>query len=159
MIQSIATPDPRAIVFNLKRPVGDFLHRLTLPAAGPIPPEIGRCSEGKPERYVLTPISSGPYMVQGSGALRFRPCSTLEPLPALSDDELTLVRNPNFDPRTGSAATRENNPDRFVFVAVEYPVVSIVKKLSSGSARRRDPLLDAECARQTHADVRPSEAD
>ena len=133
VVRSIATPDPRTIVFNLERPVGDFLHRLALPAAGPIPPEIGRCSEGKPDRYFLTPISSGPYMVQGSGALRFRPCSTLASLPALSDDELTLVRNPNFDSSTGSAATRESNPDRFVFVAVEYPVVSIVKKLRAGA--------------------------
>ena len=132
-VAGIVTPNARTIVFNLTRPTGDFLHRLTLPAAGPIPAEVGRCVEGKPDRYYLTPISSGPYMVEGSAALRFRPCSALEPVPSLSDDRLALVRNPNFDPRTGTATSRENNPDRFEFVAVEYPVVSIVKKLNAGA--------------------------
>ena len=46
-ISGIATPDEHTIVFHLTRPVADFLYRVALPAAGPIPAEVAKCFEGK----------------------------------------------------------------------------------------------------------------
>ena len=136
-IAGISTPDRRTIVFDLVRPTGDFLERLALPAAAPIPPEVGRCFEGKPGAYGRDLIASGPYMVDGSDAVRIGSCAAIRPMRGISDTQLTLVRNPSYDPRTDSRAARENHPDRFVFVAFTHGGqarndVEIVKKLAAG---------------------------
>jgi len=109
--------DARTIVFELTRPAGDFLHRLTLPATAPVPEEVARCFEGKPRRYGSDLVASGPYMIEGAEAVRTGSCASLRPMRGISTDRLTLVRNPRYDPRTDSPAAREANPDRFVFVA------------------------------------------
>ena len=46
----------------------------------------------------------------------------------------TLVRNPRYDPRTDSRASRENNPDRFVFVAIQGrpAAAQVIAKLAAG---------------------------
>jgi peptide/nickel transport system substrate-binding protein len=116
-IAGIETPDARTITFDLIRPTGDFLHRLALPAAAPIPPEVGRCFEGEPGAYGRDVVSSGPYMVEGSDALDIRSCGSITRPSGSTDTSLTLVRNPGYDPATDSRAARENNPDRFVFVS------------------------------------------
>jgi peptide/nickel transport system substrate-binding protein len=130
-ISGIATPSAKRITFTLTRPAGDFLHRLALPAAGPIPPEVARCFEGKPGRYGGNLVSSGPYMLEGSAAVRISSCSAIRPVPGLSDTQLSLVRNPRYDARTDTKAARENNPDRFVFIVLGK-TPGIVSKLTSG---------------------------
>ena len=57
-ISGIATLNARTISFDLTRPAGDFLYRLALPAAAPIPPEVGKCFEGKPGKYGRDMIAS-----------------------------------------------------------------------------------------------------
>jgi peptide/nickel transport system substrate-binding protein len=115
-IAGIVTPGPKTIVFHLARPVGDFLHRLALPAAGPIPREVGRCFEGRPG-YGSDLIASGPYTIEGSSAVGIGSCGSLRPMRGISERQIVLVRNPRYDRGTDTRTARENNPDRFVFVA------------------------------------------
>jgi len=115
-IAGIRVRGPRTISFDLVRPEGDFLYLLTLPAAAPIPPEVGRCFEGRPGAYGRDVIASGPYMIEGSGTVRIDSCRSVRPMRGISPTELTLVRNPGYDPGTDSRAARESNPDRFVFI-------------------------------------------
>src|SRR5215471_13468513 len=136
-VSGIATPNARTIRFDLVRPAGDFLDLLALPAAAPIPPEVGRCFEGRPGAYGHDVISSGPYMLLGSDTLKIGSCRTITPLSPPSAKALTLVRNPRYDPRTDTRTARENNPDRFVFVggfAVGQTrnVVAIMARLANG---------------------------
>jgi peptide/nickel transport system substrate-binding protein len=130
-ISGIVTPNAKTITFKLTRPAGDFLSRMTLSAAGPIPPEVGRCFEGKPGGYGRDVIASGPYMIEGSSEVKVGPCREVRPMRGASDTQLTLVRNPSYDARTDSKAARENNPDRFAFV-VTGKAVEIVNKLNAG---------------------------
>jgi peptide/nickel transport system substrate-binding protein len=116
-VSGIRTPGPKTIVFILVRPTGDFLHRLTLPAASPVPREVARCFEGKPRAYGRNLVSSGPYMIEGARDVNIRSCEALRPMRGVSDSQLDLVRNPAYDPSTDSPAARESNPDRFVFLA------------------------------------------
>ena len=50
-IAGIKTPNAKTIVFNLTAPTGDFLLRLGMPAAYPMPSEVAKCFEGKPGAY------------------------------------------------------------------------------------------------------------
>lgn len=137
-ISGIVTPSPKTIVFHLTRPAADLPFRLALPAAGPIPAEVARCFEGKPGAYGSYLVSSGPYMIEGADRAKAGSCAALEPLPGLTQTRLTLVRNPQYDPKTDSPAARENNPDRFVFVAetenrvLGQYIAEIVRKLNAG---------------------------
>jgi ABC-type transport system substrate-binding protein len=117
-IAGIETPNARTIVFRLTRPVGEFPHRLTLPATAPIPPEVGKCFEGRPGKYGADLVSSGPYMYEGSDRVRIGSCAAITPARGNGYPLVTLVRNPRYDPRTDSTAARESNPDRFVFLVV-----------------------------------------
>ncbi len=130
-ISGIATPNAKTISFTLNRPTGDFPSRVTLPATGPIPPEVGTCFENSVGTYGRDLISSGPYMIEGADAVKIGSCSTIRPMRGRSDSQLTLVRNPSYDSKTDSRAARENNPDRFVFV-VTGNAVETVNKLRSG---------------------------
>jgi peptide/nickel transport system substrate-binding protein len=116
-ISGIETPDEDTIVFHLIQPTGDFLYRLAMPAAAPIPQEIARCfPTGEP--YGRHLVSSGPYMIEGAGAAEFTTCSELEPFSGFNPDEhLHLVRNPSFIVADDDPRIRESLPDRFEFVA------------------------------------------
>jgi peptide/nickel transport system substrate-binding protein len=112
-ISGIETPDDKTITFTTTEPVGDFLYRLAMPAAGPIPREVGQCFE-KAGEYGRFVISSGPYMIEGSDDLDASSCKTMKPLSGYKpNDFLTFVRNPNYDPATDSPEVREALPDRF----------------------------------------------
>ena len=116
-VRGVETPDENTIVFHLKRPLGDFLHRLALPATGPIPMEVARCfwHAGEYGRYL---ISSGPYMLRGSEALDIdNGCRAMHEIDGLQyrKGRLDLVRNPNYDPTTDSPEIRENLVDGFHF--------------------------------------------
>jgi peptide/nickel transport system substrate-binding protein len=133
-IEGIATPNAKTIRFELTRPAGDFPHRLTLPAAAPIPPEVGRCFEGKPKRYGLDLISSGPYMYEGADEIDIRTCAAIRPMRGNGDPLVTVIRNPRYDPGTDNVEARESNPDRFVFIAIpgRPAAAQIYRRLAAG---------------------------
>lgn len=114
-VVGIETPNRRTIVFDLVRPDAGFLYRLTLPAAAPIPAEVAGCFEGRPGAYGRDLVASGPYMIEGADAVSATSCASLTPMRGLTATSLTLVRNPDYDPRTDRKAAREANPDQFVF--------------------------------------------
>ena len=115
-ISGIETPDEKTIVFHLTEPLGDFLYRMSMTAAAPIPPEIGKCFESAGEygRYVW---SSGPYMIKGEDTTDVTSCKTIKPIPGFNpNEELILVRNPDYDPATDDPEARESLPDEFQFL-------------------------------------------
>ena len=115
-ISGIETPDDQTITFHLTEPVGDFLYRMAMPAAAPVPREVGSCFEeaGQYGRYVW---SSGPYMIDGQQDTDPSDCSKIKPFSGFNPNkEMILVRNPNYDPATDSPEARENLPDEFHFL-------------------------------------------
>src|SRR4051794_34056496 len=114
-ISGISTPDNQTIVFHLTKPTGDFNLRMSMPATAPIPPEVGKCFEGKPGNYGRNVISSGPYVIQGATG-SFSGCGSLKPFSGYAGadgNKLIVVRNPNYDQKTDDY--RKNYPDRFEF--------------------------------------------
>ncbi len=146
-LAGVTTPNNKTIVFNLTQRTGDFPYRLTLPAAAPIPPEVGKCFEGKAGRYGSNVISSGPYMIEGSDKLDISSCAAIKPLPGISATQLNLVRNPNYSAKTDSVAARENNPDRFEFT-VNTNVDDIYNKIAAGDLEDAYASPSAKVIRQ-----------
>lgn len=112
-ISGIETPDDKTIVFRTTEPVGDFLYRLAMPAAAPIPEEVAKCftKAGEYGRYV---VSSGPYMFQGSADLDITSCKTMKPVSGFDPNEFVkLERNPNYDESTDDPEQRENHFDKW----------------------------------------------
>ncbi len=131
-ISGIQTPDASTIVFHLARPTGDFLYRLSLPATGPIPEEVARCFQGQPGKYGRDVVSTGPYMIQGADQIDDSSCAALNPMSGFDGlTTLTLVRNPEYDPRTDSPAARQNLPDEFQFT-VDSSLTDIVDRVETG---------------------------
>jgi ABC-type transport system substrate-binding protein len=58
-------------------------------------------------------------MIEGAARIKTGSCREIAPMRGISDTQLTLVRNPRYDPKTDSTSARENNPDRFVFIAYQ----------------------------------------
>jgi peptide/nickel transport system substrate-binding protein len=112
-ISGITTPDDQTITFKLTEPTGDFLYRLSMPAAGPIPEEVAKCFT-KAGEYGRFLISSGPYMLEGSDNLDMSSCQAMRPLPGFNpNQQLIMVRNPNYDPATDDPEARSNYVDRW----------------------------------------------
>ena len=131
-ISGIRTPSAKTVVFDLTAPTGDFLLRLGMPATFPMPEEVAKCLEGKPGEYGRYVIASGPYMIEGSDNLDISSCKTLKPISGFDGQtKLTLVRNPNYNPKTDSPKARENNPDRFEFI-VNSNLEDIYAKVGAG---------------------------
>jgi peptide/nickel transport system substrate-binding protein len=115
-ISGIETPDPNTIVFHLKRATGDFVHRLALPATGPIPQEVAGCR--RTGTYGRRLVATGPYMLEGSETATLgENCRSVEPFGGYNaeDGSLHLVRNPNYDPATDSLDIRNPRFDQFFF--------------------------------------------
>ena len=99
-ISGIETPDDQTIIFHLTKATGDFLYRLAMPATGPIPEEVAKCST-KAGDYGRFLISSGPYMVQGSDQLDPSSCTAQKPISGFDPTKkLYLTRNPDYDQAT-----------------------------------------------------------
>jgi len=131
-VSGIHTPDNKTIVFDLTAPTGDFLYRMAMPATGPIPAEVGKCFEGQPEKYGRDLVSSGPYMIQGAGAVDISSCDKVKPMSGFDPTaNLTLVRNPAYAASTDTKAARENNPDSFVFT-IDANADDIYNKIQNG---------------------------
>jgi peptide/nickel transport system substrate-binding protein len=128
-VSGIETPDDSTIIFNLEKPVGSFLYRLSMPAAAPIPEEVAKCftKAGDYGRYVM---SSGPYMIQGSDKLDISSCDSMKPISGFDPSKsLTLVRNPNYDQATDD--TRSNYVDA-ITVTVNTNVDDIFSRIQAG---------------------------
>ncbi len=112
-IEGIETPDDKTIVFHVEQATGDFLYRLAMPAAGPIPEEVGKCflKAGEYGRFV---ISSGPYMLEGSDALDITSCDSMKAISGFDPNKhLKLERNPDYDAATDNPEARQNFFDNF----------------------------------------------
>jgi peptide/nickel transport system substrate-binding protein len=128
-VSGIETPDDQTIIFNLEKPTGSFLYRLSMPAAAPIPQEVAKCftKAGDYGRYVM---ASGPYMIQGSDKLDISSCSAMKPISGFDPSKsLTLVRNPNYDQATDD--TRSNYVDA-ITVNIDTNVDDIFSRIQAG---------------------------
>jgi peptide/nickel transport system substrate-binding protein len=131
-ISGMKTPNNSTIAFTLTHPTGDFLYRMSMPATGPIPPEVGKCFEGQPGKYGLDLVSTAGYMIKGMDKVDASSCSTIKPASGYDGQTiLDLVRNPNYDPKTDSKAARENYPDEFQFI-VNSNADDIYSKIEAG---------------------------
>jgi peptide/nickel transport system substrate-binding protein len=131
-ISGIRTPNASTIVFTLTKPTGDFLYRMAMPATGPIPREVASCFEGQAGKYGKDVVSTGPYMIQGADQVSASSCAALKPMSGWDGiSNLTLVRNPDYDPKTDSPAARQNLPDEFVFT-VDPNLTDIVDRVGAG---------------------------
>ncbi len=129
-VSGIETPDDQTIVFNLEKPTGDFLYRLSMPAAAPIPEEVGKCftKAGDYGRYVM---ANGPYMIQGSEGLDISSCDAMKPISGFDPSKsITLVRNPNYDQATDNI--RANYVDG-IKVSVNTNVDDIFSQIQAGT--------------------------
>jgi peptide/nickel transport system substrate-binding protein len=128
-ISGIETPDPKTIAFTLTEPTGDFLYRLAMPAAGPIPEEVAGCFKqaGQYGRYV---VSSGPYMFEGADQMDASSCNALKPVSGFDPNRfMRFVRNPAYDPSTDG--TRPSYVDAFDYSINSNPQ-DIFNKIESG---------------------------
>jgi peptide/nickel transport system substrate-binding protein len=130
-VSGIETPDDQTIIFHLEKPTGDLLYRLAMPATAPIPPEVGKCFT-KAGDYGRDVISSGPYMVDGEQNLDVSSCGAIKPESGFDPTkEMTIVRNPNYDPSTDSPEVRENNING-LHIAIDTNTDDIFAKIQAG---------------------------
>ena len=129
-ITGIETPDDDTIVFHLRRRTGDFLNRLAMPAVAPMPEEIAGCFT-EPASYGRYLVATGPYMIAGSGGIGTA-CDELAPAPGFDPErELTLVRNPNYDPGTDDPRIRSARFTRYE-LKIETDVEKIYRQIERG---------------------------
>jgi peptide/nickel transport system substrate-binding protein len=129
-ISGIETPDDSTIIFHLDKATGDFLYRLAMPAAAPIPQEVAKCftKAGDYGRYV---ISSGPYMIAGSDKLDASSCSAMKPISGFDPTKkLNLVRNPNYDQSTDNLRTNNVNG---ISLTIDTNLNDIFNKVQAGT--------------------------
>jgi peptide/nickel transport system substrate-binding protein len=130
-ISGIQTPDDSTISFTLTAPTGDFLYRLAMPAAAPMPPEVAGCFD-KAGDYGRNIVSSGPYMFKGSDAVDATSCNTIKPAAGFDPTKfMKLVRNPNYDKTTDDPTTRANHIDG-VDIEINTNTDDIFNKISTG---------------------------
>lgn len=131
-ISGIKTPNSKTIIFDLTAPTGDFPNRLAMPGAAAMPQEVAKCFEGKPGAYGRYVISSGPYMIEGSQNLDISSCDAMKPISGYDGQtSLTLVRNPNYNPKTDTTVSRENLPDKYTFT-VDTNIDDIYARVGAG---------------------------
>jgi peptide/nickel transport system substrate-binding protein len=130
-IAGIQTPNARTIVFHLTQPTGDFDYRMAMPATGPIPAEVAGCFAGQPGAYGRDLVSSGPYMIEGADKVNDSSCKTIKPMSGFQQTQLTVVRNPSYDPKTDSSTARQSLPNEFRWV-VDSSETDILNKVAAG---------------------------
>jgi peptide/nickel transport system substrate-binding protein len=129
-ISGISTPDASTIVFNLTAPTGDFLKRIAMPAAGPMPDEVTKCFEGQPGKYSADLISTAGYMIKGIDAVDISSCAAIKPAAGYDGQTiLDLVRNTSYDQATDP--TRKNYVDEVQFT-VNASSTDIANKVEAG---------------------------
>jgi peptide/nickel transport system substrate-binding protein len=96
-LAGIETPSRYTIVFHLTKPVAPLLYgALSLPISAPVPPEFAKPLDAhSPTTYGTEYlIASGPYMLKSNSQGKFLGIG-YQP-----GKSATLVRNPNWNPRT-----------------------------------------------------------
>ena len=147
-ISGVETPDDNTLVVHLTQPTGDFNLRMSMPATAPIPPEVGKCFEGKPGDYGRDVISSGPYTVAGSVGTKWTNCAALKPFSGYAGadgNHLVVVRNPNYDQSTDQY--RKNYPDKFVWT-INSNADDIFNKVQAGTYDDEDSAPTPKVIRQ-----------
>ncbi|HEX4626279.1 MAG TPA: ABC transporter substrate-binding protein [Solirubrobacteraceae bacterium] len=93
-IDGIVTPDDHTIVFKLTKSTGTAVaEALGLPLSTPVPPEYAKpMDQQNPSTYGNHIVSTGPYMITNDKTGKL---TGYEPM-----KNITLVRNPNWDPKT-----------------------------------------------------------
>ncbi|HWL65350.1 MAG TPA: ABC transporter substrate-binding protein [Actinomycetota bacterium] len=131
-ISGITCIDDYTIEFKLTEPTGDFLFRLAMPAAGPIPREVGECFE-KSTEYGRYMISSSSYMLEGTDELNIDDgCKGMKAISGYDPSKhVILVRNPSYDEATDNPELRSNNIDRFEY-RLNTNEDDIFRKVESG---------------------------
>ncbi len=115
-ISGLQTPDRHTLIVQTTTPTGDLGYRLALPPAAPIPPNpfhpdarLGVAQSHQDDGPFL--VSTGPYMLKGSGQLDFSkaadqqsPAAGFVPFRQTAtrffQGRITLVRNPSWDRST-----------------------------------------------------------
>ena len=92
----VTTPDRETIVFHLSEPKAQIVvDALTLPLSAPVPEEYAKKFDAaKPSEYGNYQVATGPYMLKANAqgkvlGVGYQPGKSA-----------TLVRNPNWDPKT-----------------------------------------------------------
>jgi peptide/nickel transport system substrate-binding protein len=135
----------RPITFTLTQPPGDFLYRLAMPAAAPVPPEVGKCFK-KAGEYGRNVVSSAGYMFEGSDKVDASSCATIKPVSGFDPTRsLTFVRNPDYDQATDD--TRENNFDGFDYT-LNTNIKDIFNKIGAGELEGEIESPPAEVLRK-----------
>jgi peptide/nickel transport system substrate-binding protein len=138
-ISGLHTRGDYILVFRLTQPTGDFGARLALSHAAPVPPDPDDPSarfgvaEGHDDGYGRFLVSSGPYMIEGSGDLDFTlPPPRQEPVSGLiPGHSVSLVRNPAWDAHTDPL--RPAYPDRIKIIIVDT-VRDALRAIDGGEA-------------------------
>src|SRR5689334_11521128 len=151
-ISGIKTPNNSTIVFTLTHPTGDFLLRMSMPATGPIPPEVGNCFQGQAGKYGRDLISTAGYMIKGIDKVDISSCKTIQGASGFDGQTiLDLVRNPNYDPKTDSTAARENFPDEVQFI-VDSSADDIYSKIEAGELDMANSTIPPQVLRRYATD-------
>jgi peptide/nickel transport system substrate-binding protein len=122
MVASIEAPDDSTIVFHLREPYASFLWNLTKPGVG------------------IVPRGSGPEIAQkpiGTGTFQF--------VNAITDQEITLQRNPGYFGDAGETTAARGNVERARFRIVPDAIVRALE-LRKGSADVAINSLSADMA-------------
>lgn len=119
-IAGIDVSDPKKVVFHLRRPTGDFLYRLAMPVAAPVPEEYAKPFDDKtPSEYAVNFASMGPYMLERTGG---------KVTGYVAGKKIVMVRNPSWT--ATSDPIRKGYPDRIeVTEGVEDPGLATDKVL------------------------------
>ncbi|MDP9331247.1 MAG: ABC transporter substrate-binding protein [Actinomycetota bacterium] len=107
-ISGLEAPDAHTLRVRLTQPSGDVAYLFALPHTSPIPAKPGDptsafgVAEGHNVDYGRGfAVASGPYMVEGSGALDpSLPADQQTAAVGAARDSFTMVRNPSWDPAT-----------------------------------------------------------
>ena len=95
-IRGIETPNKHEIVFHLTEPTGQIVaDALVLPLTAPVPKEYAeKFDKNKPSNYVNYEVATGPYMLENNAE------GKVLGIGYIPGKSATLVRNPNWNPKT-----------------------------------------------------------
>jgi peptide/nickel transport system substrate-binding protein len=151
-ISGVEAPDDRTITFRLVEPTGAFGNVVAMPFLSPVPAEA---LEVHDEEYGGFAVATGPYMVDGAGAIDPR---DPEAAPIWDLDELVLVRNPSWSHETDPV--RPAYVDRIEIVTLPDRGSSALSAVVDGdvdvfmapmlSSTRDEVAADPELRRRLH---------
>lgn len=154
-VSGFESPDPHTLIIRLTKPAGDLAARLATAMMIPIPPSprdptarFG-VADGHDRGYGSFLVSSGPYMLEGSGELDFsRPPAEQQPVAGMVPGQrISLVRNPSWDPATDPL--RPARPDRIEL----YVAPTLDDAVADIYAGRADLLVNSGADPPIPADV------